>query len=94
MKVRDKSGKFHERAILKNIKKMLRQIKENLNKWRNILHLWLKKTQCCEEINSLRFYLWIKHNPNQNHKRIFVKINKLIKNSHGNSKDLGYSNQH
>ena len=58
---------------------LLRDIKENLNKWREIRY---------KDINFLQMDLRIEGIPNQNPRMLSVEIDRLILNSYGNAKDL------
>lgn len=58
----------------KNTKhQFLREIKEDLSKWRDI-RVHGPKTQCYYNVNSTQIILQIQHNPNQNPSRIFSSI--------------------
>ena len=50
---------------------LLREIKEYLSKWKNVLYsVW--KTPYCEDVNFPQLDLWIKCSPDKNPSRVLV----------------------
>lgn len=55
-----------------NYKATLRQIKQNLYKWKDILSLWIRRINIVKMmVNSSQFHLQIQCNPNHNSNRFF-----------------------
>ena len=64
-----------------NPKTLMKDIKEDLHKWRDIPCSWIGR-QYCQDVSSSQFHQQI--NPSQNPSKFFVDINKLfLKFVHG-----------
>ena len=54
----------------------MKEIKEDLNKWKDILYSWLKNLNIVKYVIITQNYLQIQHNPYQNSNSLFYRNDK------------------